>query len=116
MLRFLADENFNGQVVRGLLRRDRSFRIVRTQDLGLTGLSDSALLEYAASQGLILVTHDVQTLVAEAYKRTIAGQAMPGVIEAKRTLSVSDVIEDLLLIGHCGSEADLRDQVIYLPL
>jgi precorrin-6B methylase 2 len=36
MLRFAADENFNGDIVRGLLRRNPKLDIVRIQDVGLS--------------------------------------------------------------------------------
>jgi hypothetical protein len=35
MLRFLADENFNNQIVRGILRRNPDIEIVRVQDIGV---------------------------------------------------------------------------------
>ena len=37
MLRLAADENFNGDMIRGLLRRSPSLDIVRVQDVGLSG-------------------------------------------------------------------------------
>jgi hypothetical protein len=40
MLRFAADENFNGDIVRGLLRRNPKLDIVRVQDVGLSGADD----------------------------------------------------------------------------
>ena len=39
MLRFAADENFNGDIVRGLLRRNPNVDIVRVQDVGLSALT-----------------------------------------------------------------------------
>ena len=38
MLRLAADENFNGDIVRGLLRRNPKLDIVRVQDVGLLSL------------------------------------------------------------------------------
>ncbi len=35
MLRLLADENFNGDIVRALLLRQPDLNIVRVQDVGL---------------------------------------------------------------------------------
>ena len=40
MVRFLADENFNNAILRGLLRRKPDIDIVRVQDVGLSGASD----------------------------------------------------------------------------
>ena len=38
MLRLLADENFHGDIVRGLLLRQPDLDLVRVQDVGLTGV------------------------------------------------------------------------------
>jgi predicted nuclease of predicted toxin-antitoxin system len=58
MLRLAADENFNGDIVRGLLRRNPKLDIVRVQDVGLSGADDPSVLQSAADRGRILVTHD----------------------------------------------------------
>ena len=78
MLRLAADENFNGDVVRGLLRRKPDLDIVRIQDVGLSGADDRAVLEWAASEGRVVVTHDISTLAGHAFERVEAGRPMPG--------------------------------------
>jgi hypothetical protein len=45
MLRFLADENFNHNIIRGLLRRNSELDLVRVQDVGLSSSDDPAILE-----------------------------------------------------------------------
>lgn len=37
MVQFLADENFNNQIVRGIFRQSSNVDIVRVQDVGLSG-------------------------------------------------------------------------------
>ena len=44
MLRLLADENFNGDIVRALLLRQPDLDIVRVQDVGLAGVDDPDIL------------------------------------------------------------------------
>lgn len=48
MLRYLADENFNQKIVRGLIRRWPEIDIVIAQDIGLGGTPDANVLEWAA--------------------------------------------------------------------
>lgn len=48
ILRLLADENFNGDVVRALLLRQPDLDIVRVQDVGLAGIADPDILAWAA--------------------------------------------------------------------
>jgi len=62
MLRLAADENFNNDIVRGLWRRESELDIVRIQEVGLSGADDPTVLEWAAREGRVLLTHDVTTM------------------------------------------------------
>src|SRR5438270_428490 len=44
MLRLLSDENFNGDIVRGLLLREPDLDLVRAQDVRLEGADDPDVL------------------------------------------------------------------------
>ena len=68
-MRWLADENLNNDIVRGLRRRKPDLDIVRVQDAGLSGMDDPSLLAWAAAQDRVLITHDVSTMTAYAYRR-----------------------------------------------
>ena len=69
MLHLAADENFNGDIVRGLRRRDPDLDLIRVQDVGLSGADDDAILEWAANEGRVVVTHDISTLADYALLR-----------------------------------------------
>jgi len=116
MLRFLADENFNGKILRGLLRRNPGLDIVRAQDVGLAGSHDRVVLEWAADEHRILLTHDVATVTAYAFERMQAGAKMPGICEVGQRLPIAFAIEDILLLAEAGQPADIENQIIYLPL
>jgi predicted nuclease of predicted toxin-antitoxin system len=62
MLRFLADENFDGRITAGLLQREPSLDLVRVQDVGLSGIDDPAILAWAAAEERLLLTHDRKTI------------------------------------------------------
>jgi Domain of unknown function (DUF5615) len=116
MLRLLADENFNNQIVRGILRRRPEIDIIRVQDVGLSTTDDRIILEWAAQQGRILLTHDVETMTNYAYERVQAGLAMPGVFEISRSVPVGLAIAEILLIAEASFEGEWEGQVQYLPL
>ena len=116
MLRFAADENFNGDIVRGLLRRNPKLDIVRVQDVGFSGADDPSVLEWAADQRRIVVTHDISTLARHALDRVVAGQPMPGVFEVKSVAAIGQAIDDLILLAECSIEGEWEGQVRYLPL
>jgi len=81
MLNLLADENLDANILRGVLRRFGGIDVVRVQDIGLTGGDDPTVLAWAAEQGRVLITHDVETVTRYAFERVAAGLPMPGVIE-----------------------------------
>jgi hypothetical protein len=116
VLRFAADENFNRDMVRGLVRRKPDLDIVRVQDVGLAGADDPTVLEWAAVQGRVVITHDVSTLTKHAYDRVAAGRPMPGVFEVVSGASVGSAIDGLLLLAECSHEGEWEGQVRYLPL
>ncbi len=116
MVRFLADENFNNQIVRGVLRQKLDIDIVRVQDIGLSGADDPTVLDWAAQQGRVLLTHDVATMITFAYNRIEAGLSMPGVFEVNRRVSVGLAIEEIILIAECSIEGEWEGQVRFLPL
>ena len=66
-MRLAADENFNNDIVRGLLRRRPDVDIVRIQDTAMYGREDPAVLEWCAQEGRVLLTHDVNTITHYAY-------------------------------------------------
>jgi hypothetical protein len=116
MLPLAADANFNADILRGLLRRNLGLDVVRVQDAGLSGADDPTVLEWAAGQGRVLLTHDVSTMTRYAYDRVRAGLPMPGVFEVSRAVPIGRAIEDLLLLAECSEPGEWEGQVRYLPL
>jgi hypothetical protein len=98
------------------LRRNPRLDIVRIQDVGLSGASDEAVLEWAAREGRVLLTHDVSTLTRHAYDRVKAGLQMPGVFEVGRAVPVGAAIEDSLLLTELSLPGEWVGQIGYLPL
>ncbi len=116
MLKLAADENFNNDILRGLIRRKPDLDIVRIQDVGLSGADDPTVLEWAAQEERILLTHDVKTITRYAYKRVEADQGLPGVFEVSRRVPIGVAIEDILLLAEYSLEGEWDGQIRYLPL
>ena len=115
-LRFLADEDFDNDIVRGVRRRLPSIDVVRVQDVGLSGRHDTAVLEWAAQEARVLLTHDVNTMKAYAYARVAAGLSMPGVFVVGQYLPLNAAIEALELLAECSLAGEWEGQVRHLPI
>lgn len=116
MLRFLADEDLNNHILRGVWRYNPDVDIVRAQDVGLQGLADPIVLAWAADAGRLLVTHNVNTAIGFAQERIVNGTAMPGVIAISRRVPISRAIQDLLLLAECSLDGEWENQIVFLPL
>ncbi len=116
MLKLVSDENFNGDILRGLHRRRRDLDVVRVQDVGLSATSDPDVLEWAASEGRILLTHDRDTMPNFAYDRVRAGLPMPGVFLVSDLTPLGQAIDEILLAVECLSPEECKDAVKFFPL
>lgn len=116
MLLLVADENFNNDIVRALLRRKPNLDVVRIQDVGLSGADDPAVLEWAARENRVLLTHDVTTITKFVYERVEAGKRMSGVIEVSRSVPLGAAIDDILLLAEISNDREWEGHIIYLPL
>jgi hypothetical protein len=116
VLRFVADEDFTRLIVRGVLRIRPDVDIVRVQDVGLRTQEDAVVLDWAAREGRVLLTHDAQTMPAHAYERVRNMLPMPGVFVTPQDVAIGQIIEDLILLAECSTEGEWEGQVHYLPL
>lgn len=116
MLRLLADENFDGRIVRGLRRRAPQVDVLRVQDTDIAGAQDPDLLEWAAANDRLLLSHDISTIPAFAAARVAAGLRMPGVIMVSRKLGIGQAIEQILLLAECSRADEWEGQEVHIPL
>lgn len=116
MISFVADEDFDNRIVRGLMRRNPDIDIIRIQDTHLAGADDTEILEWVFQQKRIVLTHDVSTMTRYAYERINAGQSISGIIEVAQSIPIGKAIDDILIIATCSSIEELENQILFLPL
>lgn len=115
MVRFLADEDFDGRIVRGLLHRKKELDLVRVQDIGLLGASDEKLLEWATENKCVVLTHDKRTMPVHVRDRLLDGQSVPGVVIVLTSFAIGRCIDDIELLIECSEENEWQDTIVYLP-
>ncbi len=115
-MKFLADENFNNDILRGVWRRIPDASFIRIQDTVIAGEDDMRVLEYAAEEGYILLSHDVNTMRGYFYNRMIAELSVPGLFLVHKQTPISEVIDALALIILASDENEWLGQATYIPL
>jgi hypothetical protein len=116
MLHFLADEDFTRAIVRRARRARPTIDIVRVQDTELHTQEDAIVLNWAATEGRIVLTHSAQTMPAYAYERERNHLPMPGVFVVPQDGAIGQIIEDLILLAEWSENGEWEGQVQYLPL
>jgi hypothetical protein len=116
-VKWLADENFDNDILRGIRRRAASFDVVRAQDLAqISGSDDSALLSWATSNERVVLTHDLSTMIPAMREQLKRFASCAPILFVRDSLAISEVIEDILLLDDCSTDADWAAGVLYLPL
>ena len=72
-VKYLFDEDLNGRIVRGVRRRIPDLDSRTVQEADLPEASDPAVLDWAATQGRVVITHDHRTMRPCAEDRLKAG-------------------------------------------
>lgn len=116
MLWLLIDQDFDQDILRGLLRRVPDLDAVTAYEAGLSEAPDPELLAWAAEQGRIVVTHDRQTMPSHVAAHIAAGEKIAGVVIVSRRLPISRVIADLEIIVSCSREEEWENVIRHLPL
>jgi hypothetical protein len=114
-LKFLADEDLRRAIVLGVRRREPSVSFIESFEVGSNGKDDLTVLEIAAGDGRILVSHDVRTMPGH-FRTFIARQESPGLILVPQRAALGRVIDDLVLLWLASDDHEWINQICYLPL
>jgi hypothetical protein len=114
--RLLADNDLNDAIVVSVLRHEPAADFVRLRDLGMATWSDPEVLNFAAREHWILVSHDVNTMREAAATRLVTGLPMSGLLLVHQRTPVFAIIESLLLIWAASEAEEWAGQIGFLPL
>jgi hypothetical protein len=80
--RFFVDHDFSQLIIDGTQRVEPAIDFVPASEVGLERAPDTEFIEYAAGQGLIVLSHDSNTMTAAAVEAVKAGRPMAGLLIA----------------------------------
>jgi hypothetical protein len=114
-VRFQADADFNQDIVRAVHRRAPAVDFQTAHEAGLVGLDDDVVLEKAAQEGRVLVSHDRRTM-PHHFAAFITTRTSAGVILVPQNLPIHQVVEDLMLIWEASEAEEWVNQIDSIPL
>ena len=114
--RFLADNDLHDRIVDSVLRLEPAVTFVRAREVGMDRATDAEVLAYANEHGLLIVSHDANTMTAAASERLARGEHFPGLLIVPQRRRGDPMIVNTLLAVFAASEAEeWRDRIEFLP-
>ena len=113
-VRFQADADLDGRILRGLRRTAPEIDIRTASDAGLAGLDDPDVLRISVDSGRTLVSQDRRTMPAH-FARYVRGAHSPGVILLREAISIV-AIEELALIWSASDTDEWVNRLVWIPL
>ena len=114
-VRFQADADLHQMIVTALMRCEPSVDFQTARAAGLAGLCDPQVLERAATEGRVLVSHD-QSTMPQHFAAFIQHQHSAGLLIVPQHLPYAIVVEELLLIWAASEAEEWINRIAYLPL
>jgi hypothetical protein len=107
-IRFHLDEHISGHIAAGLRRRN--IEVTTAVEVGLTGATDLAHLEFAGSSGRVVVTQDDDFLRLHAPGVTHAGIAYC----QQQSMPIGEMLRRVILIHDLLSAEEMAGRVEFL--
>ena len=114
--KFQADADLHSEIVAGVLRREPAVDFQSAQEAFEEGLGDEDVLEVAASEGRILISHDVSTMPDHFHEFLTRRGNSPGVLLLPQSVPLVQAIDELILIWAASESNEWRDRIGWLPL
>jgi hypothetical protein len=114
-VRFQADADLHQMIITALVRCQSGVDFQTATAAGLAGLLDPQVLERAATEGRVLVSHD-QSTMPQHFAAFIQNQPSAGLLIIPQHLSYAVVVEELLLIWVASEAEEWINRIAYLPL
>jgi hypothetical protein len=115
LIRFQADADLDFDIVLAVRRREQTVDFASAADSGLIGLGDPEVLEIAAQQGRILITHDRRTMPGHLRNRLNGGAESPGLFIVSQFEPIGPVVEVLMMVWAASDPAEWHNQIRHLP-
>jgi predicted nuclease of predicted toxin-antitoxin system len=115
-LRLQAGNDLKFAIVKAVRRREPAVDFLSAQESQLHGLiGDPEILEWAAAEGRVLVSHDRRTMLRHFHSRLVTGKSSPGLLIVAQGAPIADVVEALVVLRAVADREELRDQALHVP-
>jgi len=115
LIRFQADADIRQQIVLAVRRLEHSIDFASAADSKLIGTADPHILDFAAREGRVLVTHDRRTMIEHFRNHLEQAKLSPGVFLVSQFAATNAVAEALVMVWSASEITDWENQLRHLP-
>jgi hypothetical protein len=80
------------------------------------GTLDPEILKWCETKQFVLVTNNRKSMPLHLSDHLAAGRHIPGIITLSRTMSIGEIIEELIFLAEASLEEDFLDQIKHMPI
>ena len=114
-VRFQADADLNQIILLATIRREPAIDFQTAVTADLSGVTDPEVLEMAAKEGRVLITHDCKTM-PKYFAEYVTQATSPGLIVIPQSISISTAVDDLILVWSASEAEEWVNRIAFLPL
>jgi hypothetical protein len=114
-IRFQADNDLKFAIVKALRRRGPAIDFASAHEAGLEAVGDPELLERAARDNRVLVSHDRRTMLNHFRNHLAAEKPSAALLVVSQGTPIGLVVEAIVLLWAVADPTELRDQAYPLP-
>lgn len=114
-MNFLADENLSRRFVNAMSRYDAAINIVRVQEVGLLGMDDTAVLNWAVDKNHVLITKDRATIPSLVAQRLAEGIPSPHILIIRPDAQLNEILAMIEAIVAYNLPTDWQYPVRWIP-
>ena len=113
-IRFLADADLKLQILVAVSQLEPAIDFQSANEAGLTGIKDPEVLQYAARERRMAVSHDRRTMPGHFYS-FVKSHESPGLIIIPQRFPISAAANDIVLMWAASQPEEWTNQIVFFP-
>jgi len=97
-----------------VVRREPLIDFRSAQSAHLDGMADSEVLAFAAKEGRVLISHDLQTMPGH-FRNFVQRGRCPGVLLIRQDLPVGAAVASLVLVWEASDASEWENRLCVVP-
>ena len=117
-MKYLLDENLPALYRTQLTRRAPQLVVWMIGDPGAPprGTKDPFILDWCAQQDFVLVTNNRASMPGHLADHIAEGKHVPGILVFRPKATISQILNDLILIAKVADDSEFQDRIERVPL